>query len=96
MLRKCNGALVVFFSFLFYGLASGDVNAAFVISKDLRNGGCQPVQVGQIGAAFTEALQMVAAIKNAISSLQSGTESPAVGWIFNALFGIQATEDLHG
>jgi hypothetical protein len=95
MLRKCNRALVVFSSFLFIaGLASGDVNAAFGISQDVPNGGCQQGQVDQVGAAFTEVVQMVATLQTAISSLQSGTETPAVGWVFSALFGIQATEEL--
>ena len=37
---------------------------------------------------------MVGLIQNAISSIQAGTETPAVGWIFNSLFRIQATEGL--
>ncbi|KAH8769323.1 hypothetical protein BGZ57DRAFT_898299 [Hyaloscypha finlandica] len=40
-------------------------------------------------------MEMVGLIQNAITSMQTGTEAPAVGWMFNSLFGIQATEDLN-
>jgi hypothetical protein len=51
--------------------------------------------VAKIEAAFTEAMELVGLIRNAIISLQTGAEAPAVGWVFHSLFGIQATEDLN-
>jgi hypothetical protein len=38
---------------------------------------------------------MVGITQDAITSIQAGTELPAVGWVFNAPFGIQETEDLN-
>lgn len=84
-----------FFSILcFVGFSIGDVNTAFDVGVVLGVGGCSPDEVAKIEAAFTEAIEITGLIQNAISSMQTGTEAPAVGWMFNSLFGIQATEDL--
>ena len=81
--------------FTFTGLSFGDVHTAFDVSQVVSTGGCQPNAIAAIEAAFTEAMEMVGLIQNAITSMQTGTEAPAVGWMFNSLFGIQATEDLN-
>jgi len=91
--------------FSFLGLSFGDVHTAFDIRTTVPappggtappdDGGCASGEVTKIEAAFTEALEMVDLIKTAITSMQRGTEAPAVGWMFNALFGIQAIEDLN-
>ena len=87
----------------FTGLSFGDVHKAFDVRTTVPvapgglppPGGCEPGEVTKIEAAFTEAMEMVGLIKTAITSMQRGTEAPAVGWMFNAIFGIQAIEDLN-
>lgn len=78
----------------FIGLSFGDVHTAFDVSTDVGTGGCQPDALARVEAAFTEAMELVGLIQNAITSIQTGAEAPAVGWVFHSLFGIQATEDL--
>ncbi|KAG4439673.1 hypothetical protein IFR05_004870 [Cadophora sp. M221] len=72
---------------------------AFDVSEDFKrdklNGGCLADEVTAVETAFTETLEMVSLIQTAVSNLKDGTEPPAVGWMFNALFGIQATEELN-
>lgn len=93
-----------FISFAFFclrissliGLSTGDVHTAFDVSVAIPdNGGCNPTERAAVEAAFTETMEMVGLIITAITNIQAGTETPAVGWIFNTLFGIQASEDLN-
>lgn len=94
-LKTRSGTLPIWLNILFIiGFAFSDVHTAFDVGTDISNGGCNINQVGQVETAFTETMQMVGLIQNAIASVQAGTEAPAVGWMFNSLFGIQATEDL--
>lgn len=90
-------ALLVIISYI--GLSICDINTGFNIKTAVPNngrldGGCAASEITALASAFTETIEMVTLIQTAAISMQGGTELPAVGWMFNALFGIQASEEL--
>lgn len=72
------------FIILFFGISSqigitfGNVHAVFDVGgDDPEDGGCQAAELNKVEDTFTEAIEMVGLIRNAITDLRAGTEPPA-------------------
>jgi hypothetical protein len=64
----------------------------FDVSTDVSLGGCTPDQVTALETAYTESIKMASRIDDASSLIRFGFEPPAVGSMFEALFGIASTQ----
>ncbi|KAH8671908.1 hypothetical protein BGZ60DRAFT_563416 [Tricladium varicosporioides] len=70
-----------------------DLEQVFDISEDVEHGGCTQDQIDRLRKAYHEAVDLADfKIPEEIGNFAEGEEDPAVGWMFNYLFGMPGSE----